>query len=235
MKKLVIMIFALVLVTGCTSIEDKVIKEVTKTLFVSDVDINCSDIFPIIVDYAIDVSDPDVLTETSPFIVSGTIKNVEKVDINKEGFIETTYSVELDEIYKGAINTDEIAVIVPGGQMTLGEYIQKLDEMGIYEMVSSTKSDAFLEKKGIKKEDVIDPREQDPNKIITHNFGTNPTSRSFIETKEPEKYVFYLVEHKGVYAALSFDHGMKYIKNGTVYSVIETNEATKPFEETKLR
>ena len=55
------------------------------------------------------------------------------------------------------------------------------------------------------------------------------------ETKEPEKYVFYLVEHKGVYAALSFDHGMKYIKNGTVYSVMETNEATEPFEESKLR
>ncbi|WP_159649448.1 hypothetical protein [Erysipelothrix aquatica] len=239
MKKTVIIILMSFMLVACGNKEQST-KIEKQTLFTSDIDIDGTELFAVIADFEVDITDPDEFIDLSPYIVSGTIKNVESVDVDIDGVIVTKFVVSVDEVYKGDIQEKEIIIQVPGGVMTRGEYIQKVEDNGFYERVFREKSEELMKASGYTEDEIIkmkkDPKELDQNELFIHNFGTNPTSRTFLENNDPENFVFFVAKEEGddFYATIAYESGLKYQKNETIYSVIDTENTSEPFAITKL-
>lgn len=230
MKKHINLILCLFLV-GCTRLE---MENTPNELFLTSWDLMTEDRYPITFDFGIDTTNPNELSQVSENIIKGKILGVEGVSVNDVGIIETTYQVKVEESYKGETESI-ISVSLPGGTTTMGEYIRMLDERGIYELIFPNKNDDVLIEKGIDPTSAIDPREE-PEKIIVHNLGNNPTSPIFVRDNKPESYIFYLnSETQDVYYSSVIGESMKYVKNNKVYSPEETPASTEPFMLTLLK
>lgn len=172
-------------------------------------------------DWSFNVDDPAAVAEFSRAVVSGIIVHTEASNVGPLEFIHTKYTLKVDKVYKGDLKAgDEISVSLAGGTMTLGDYIAELDRLGKYDDVFPTKDEKFMKDAGIDPTTVVDPRDADPNTPMTQNFGTNPTSKSLNAEITPDAWVYFLnSEDDGTYYGSVFNHSLKYVKDGYVYSL----------------
>ena len=191
------------------------------------------------IDWSFNIDDPAAVADFSRAVVSGVIVHTEGSNVGPLEIIHTNYTLKVDKVYKGDLKVgDEINVSLAGGTMTLGDYIAELDRLGKYDGVFPTKDEKFMKDAGIDPTTVVDPRDADPNTPVTHNFGTNPTSKSLNEEITPDAWVYFLnSEDDGTYYGSVFDHSLKYVKDGYVYSLdpepLEGQTPT-PFSEAEL-
>jgi|GEM_PF-4362710 len=194
--------------------------------FTSDVDVSLASPYPVLFDWNIDTSDPSALASVSPYIVLGKVTSLDSTRVDESGFINTTYTVEVSENYGKENAPARIQLELPGGAMTLGEYIAGLDEAGKYELLLGQKSDEILREKGIDPSVVKDARAQDQEQVIIENYESNPTSESFLKDHRPDAFVFYLGgSENGVYYGAAFNHSLKYVRDGLVYNTVGAGDA----------
>lgn len=203
----------------------------------SAVDVASEPRYPIELDWSIDTTDPRAIEEFSSLVVKGVITSVGNAFVNSAGMINTIYTVDVSDVYRGQLASRTIEVSLPGGAMPRGEYIAALDELGLYNMLYGPKSEEFMREKGIDPDSVVDPREQDPLGLIIHNVNSNPTSPSFLKAANPEAFIFFLNSDDGpdrIFGSV-LNHSVKYVREGIVYSFTEDQESTRPFSEGQLR
>lgn len=172
-------------------------------------------------DWSFNPDDPVAVADFSRAVVSGIIVHTEDSNVGPLEIIHTKYTLKVDKVYKGDLNEgDEISVSLAGGTMTLGEYIAELDRLGKYDDAFPTKDEKFMKDAGIDPATVVDPRDADPNTPVTHNFGTNPTSKSLNEEIMPDAWVYFLnSEDDSTYYGSVFNHSLKYVKDGYIHSL----------------
>lgn len=185
------------------------------------VDVNLEPLFPIEMDIAIDVDDPAAVADASSEVVAGTVISTDSTSVDSLGVIDTYYTLKVDKVYKGDLKVgDKISVSLPGGSMTLGDYITELDRIGRYDDNFPVKSEEFMKEHGIDPSTVVDPRDQDPNTLVTQNFGNNPTSESQNAEIDPDAWIYFLDEYEeGGYYGSVLNYSFKYLKGGYVYSL----------------
>ncbi len=171
-------------------------------------------------DWAIDVSDPTVVFEASSTVVSGSVSEVQSSWVDDQGFINTTYVIDVAKTYKGDIAPgQQIKVSLLGGTMSLGDFIAEVDRAGIYDEVFTEKSTDFWLGKGYESAPP-DPRSEDPATLVTHNFGSDPASESLNETIQPDAWVFFLNEDPdGTFSGTVLNHSLMYLSGGKIHSL----------------
>lgn len=172
-------------------------------------------------------------------VVAGTVISTDSTSVDSLGVIDTYYTLKVDKVYKGDLKVgDKISVSLPGGSMTLGDYITELDRIGRYDDNFPVKSEEFMKEHGIDPSTVVDPRDQDPNTLVTQNFGNNPTSESQNAEIDPDAWIYFLDEYEeGGYYGSVLNYSFKYLKGGYVYSLNLENDQgqrDKPFPEAEL-
>ncbi|MFT3944052.1 MAG: hypothetical protein QM705_09580 [Ancrocorticia sp.] len=172
-------------------------------------------------EWGLNIYDPAAVAEASSEVVAGTIVSTDGNFVDVLNTINTKYTLKVEKVYKGDLKVgDEISVSLPGGSMTLGDYIAELDRLGRYDEVFPAKSEEFMKEKGIDPATVVDPRDQDPTTPVTHNLGSNPTSESLNAEVAPEAWVYFLNhEDDGTYYGSVLNHSLKYLKEGDVHSL----------------
>lgn len=196
--------------------------------FVADNDVALSARSPFYADWSVNVNDPATLREFSSAVVSGRVIGVERTFVDANAAIATTYSIQVENVYKGDDMANVISVTLPGGTVPLGEYIASLDEMGRYEMKLGRKDPERFP--GASQED---PRTMDPALPVTENWGMNPASASMLAELQPDSWVIYLGATEGdMYFGAAFDHALSYLKDGLVHTLHpEAERATFPESE----
>lgn len=220
-REVVAAIVILGIVTGCasTGASDAPAGDGTDSpaaLLVADTGVEAEPVVTLQADWGFDVNDPMVLREFSTAVVSGTVIGVERSFVDGNGGIATSYSVRVETVYKGDGVAPVISVSLPGGTVTLGEYISSLDELGLYETRLGSKAE-LLAGKGLPLEE--DPRTLDPSLPVTENWGVNPTSESLIERLHPDSWVFFIHADDSINWGSAFDHALSYLKDGVVHSL----------------
>ena len=197
---------------------------------VLSIDVGKAPFIPFVVDWAINVDDMGAVVDASPIIVSGVVTRVIGTEVDELGVINTIFGVRVDEVYKGNLASgEEINVRLPGGAMTMGDYIAALDSLGIYDQIFPVKSPEFLEEHGIDPDDVKDARSQDPAAPVIHNHGSNPTSASVIAEIDPDAWVFLLDQDAvGSYHATFLNLSLMYLKSGAVIRVVPGEQGQRP-------
>ncbi len=203
------------------------------------VDVNLAPPKAIDADWSLNVDDPAAVASFSSVIVAGSVVNIEETYVGPLDTIHTRYMLKVDKVYKGNLKVgDEISVSLPGGAMTLGDYIEELDRMGRYDDVFPVKGEEFLKEAGIDPATVVDPRDDDPNAQLIDNLGSNPTSESLNAEVAPDAWVYFLnIEDDGTYYGSVFNHSLKYVKGGQVFNLnpeVPEGKVATPFLESKL-
>lgn len=189
-------------------------------LFVADTGVENTAVVAPMADWPVNVNDPLVLRDFSSAVVSGKVTGVERSWVDGNGFVVTTYTVQVEKVYKGDNIGDVISVTLPGGTVPLGEYISTLDKIGRYQMMLGAKSAKILSDSGVDPSLQQDPREMDPATPVSENSGLNPASESLIKERQPDSWVFYIGSVEGgVNYGAAADHALSYLKDGLVYSL----------------
>jgi len=201
-------------------------------LFVADTGVETAPLLKSEADWSFNADDPAALGEFSSAVVSGKVVAVERSYVGGNGLVVTAYSVQVENVYKGEGIADVISVTLPGGTVTLGEYIGAVDKLGLYEMKLGSKDPELLRRAGLEPQKNEDPRTMDPSTPVTENWGVNPASESTVAEIRPDSWVFYIVTDNDVYYGAGFDHALSYLKDGQVYSLnAESERSSIPEEE----
>ena len=191
----------------------------SRDLFVADTGVETAPRMTSIADWSFNVNDPAALRDFSSAVVSGMMIGVERSYVSANATVVTAYSVRVERVYKGENIADVISVTLPGGTVTLGEYIESLDELGLYEMKFGKSDPQLRGEAGLDPNEEHDPRRQDPSTPVTENWGVNPASASMVTELQPESWVFYIHTEDNIYYGAGFDHALSYLKDGLVYGL----------------
>lgn len=205
--------------------------------FVSVLDVASQTAIHLSLDSAINFNDPATLFATASGVVSGRIVDAPTSYVDDNGTIVTKFTIAVNEVFKGEGIGETVSISLPGGSVRLADYIDKLDKLGYYDMKLGRKSDAIAESGGGTPSEWVDPRSQDPDTMVTENYGINPTSESMISKLDPDYWVFYLGEPadgEAHFWGWSFDQALAYVKEDTVYTLSPESEVAS-FPESELR